>query len=46
MGEEDSIRQALNVYLMKLLGAEVVPVKSGTATLKDAISEAKTVMGI
>lgn len=40
MGEEDSIRQALNVYLMKLLGAEVVPVKSGTATLKDAISEA------
>ena len=41
MGEEDTIRQALNVYRMKLLGAEVVPVKSGTATLKDAVSEAK-----
>lgn len=40
MGEEDTIRQALNVYRMKLLGAEVVPVKSGTATLKDAVSEA------
>lgn len=40
MGEEDTIRQALNVYRMKLLGAEVIPVKSGTATLKDAVSEA------
>ncbi|MBR0290023.1 MAG: tryptophan synthase subunit beta [Selenomonadaceae bacterium] len=39
MGEEDTIRQALNVYRMKLLGAEVVPVKSGTGTLKDAVSE-------
>ena len=33
-GEEDTIRQALNVYKMRLLGAEVVPVTSGTATLK------------
>ena len=40
MGEEDTIRQALNVYKMRLLGAEVVSVKSGTATLKDAVSEA------
>lgn len=40
MGEEDTRRQALNVYRMKLLGAEVIPVKSGTATLKDAVSEA------
>lgn len=40
MGEEDTRRQALNVYRMKLLGAEVVPVTSGTATLKDAVSEA------
>lgn len=40
MGEEDTIRQALNVYRMKLLGADVVSVKSGTATLKDAVSEA------
>lgn len=40
MGKEDTIRQALNVYKMRLLGAEVVPVKSGTATLKDAVSEA------
>ena len=40
MGEEDTKRQALNVYRMKLLGAEVVPVKTGTATLKDAVSEA------
>lgn len=40
MGEEDTKRQALNVYRMKLLGAEVVPVKSGTATLKDAVSQA------
>ena len=40
MGEEDTRRQALNVYKMKLLGAEVLPVKTGTATLKDAVSEA------
>lgn len=40
MGEEDTKRQALNVYRMKLLGSEVVPVTSGTATLKDAVSEA------
>ncbi|MEG0133365.1 MAG: tryptophan synthase subunit beta [Clostridium sp.] len=40
MGEEDTKRQALNVYKMGLLGAEVVPVTSGTATLKDAVSEA------
>ncbi|MBQ3402146.1 MAG: tryptophan synthase subunit beta [Synergistaceae bacterium] len=40
MGVEDTIRQALNVYRMRLLGAEVVPVKTGTGTLKDAVSEA------
>ncbi len=40
MGEEDTKRQALNVYRMKLLGSEVVPVKTGTATLKDAVSQA------
>lgn len=40
MGEEDTVRQALNVYRMRLLGAEVVAVKSGTRTLKDAVSEA------
>ena len=40
MGREDTIRQALNVYRMRLLGAEVIPVDSGTATLKDAVSEA------
>ncbi len=40
MGKEDTMRQALNVYRMRLLGAEVVPVSSGTATLKDAVSEA------
>ncbi len=40
MGEEDTKRQALNVYKMRLLGAEVVPVTTGTATLKDAVSEA------
>ena len=39
MGEEDTKRQALNVYRMKLLGASVHPVKSGTGTLKDAVSE-------
>jgi len=40
MGEEDTVRQALNVYRMRLLGATVIPVKSGTGTLKDAVSEA------
>lgn len=40
MGEEDVRRQALNVYRMKLLGAEVVPVTSGSRTLKDAMNEA------
>ena len=40
MGEEDIRRQALNVHRMKLLGAEVVPVLSGSRTLKDATSEA------
>ena len=39
MGREDTIRQALNVYRMKLLGAKVHAVDSGTATLKDAVSE-------
>lgn len=39
MGKEDTIRQALNVYRMKLLGAKVNAVESGTATLKDAVSE-------
>lgn len=40
MGEEDTKRQALNVYRMKLLGATVIPVMTGTRTLKDAVSEA------
>ncbi|CAI2718187.1 tryptophan synthase subunit beta [Nitrospina watsonii] len=40
MGEEDIRRQALNVFRMKLLGAKVTPVASGTRTLKDATSEA------
>ena len=40
MGEEDMARQALNVFRMKLLGAEVIPVSSGSRTLKDAINEA------
>ncbi len=40
MGEEDVARQALNVYRMQLLGATVVPVSSGTRTLKDATNEA------
>lgn len=40
MGEEDTKRQALNVARMRLLGAEVVPVKTGSRTLKDAINEA------
>lgn len=40
MGEEDIGRQSLNVFRMKLLGAEVIPVSSGSKTLKDAINEA------
>ena len=40
MGEEDTKRQALNVYRMKLLGSDVIPITSGTGTLKDAVSEA------
>ncbi len=40
MGEEDVHRQSLNVYRMKLLGAEVIPVTSGSKTLKDAMNEA------
>ena len=40
MGAEDIARQALNVYRMKLLGAQVVPVRSGSKTLKDAMNEA------
>lgn len=40
MGEEDCERQKINVFRMKLLGAEVVPVSSGTRTLKDALNEA------
>jgi len=40
MGSDDIERQSLNVYRMKLLGAEVIPVTSGSRTLKDALSEA------
>ncbi|HET8706103.1 MAG TPA: tryptophan synthase subunit beta, partial [Pseudomonadales bacterium] len=40
MGSVDVARQALNVYRMKLLGAEVIPVESGSKTLKDAMNEA------
>ena len=40
MGEEDMERQSLNVFRMRLLGTEVIPVTSGTGTLKDATSEA------
>ena len=40
MGIEDTKRQALNVYKMKLLGSDVIPVTTGTGTLKDAVSEA------
>lgn len=40
MGKEDTIRQALNVYRMELLGAKVHPVTTGTMTLKDAVNEA------
>jgi len=39
MGKEDTVRQALNVYRMELLGAKVRPVTSGTQTLKDAVNE-------
>ena len=39
MGEEDTKRQQLNVFRMNLLGAEVIPVTSGTRTLKDACNE-------
>ena len=40
MGVEDTVRQALNVYRMRLLGAQVIPVETGTGTLKDAVSAA------
>jgi tryptophan synthase beta subunit len=40
MGAEDIVRQSLNVFRMKLLGARVIPVESGSRTLKDAINEA------
>jgi tryptophan synthase beta chain len=40
MGQEDMVRQSLNVYRMRLLGARVIAVKSGSRTLKDALSEA------
>ena len=40
MGEDDMKRQALNVFRMELLGAEVIPVSSGSKTLKDATNEA------
>ena len=40
MGEEDIKRQAMNVFRMKTLGAEVIPVRQGSCTLKDAINEA------
>ena len=40
MGEVDCTRQALNVYRMKMLGAEVIPVKAGQRTLKEAVNEA------
>ncbi|MBD5540566.1 MAG: tryptophan synthase subunit beta [Lachnospiraceae bacterium] len=39
MGKEDTVRQALNVFRMELLGAKVHPVESGTQTLKDAVNE-------
>lgn len=42
MGKEDMARQQLNVYRIQLLGAEVIPVSSGTQTLKDAVDEALT----
>jgi len=40
MGETDIERQRLNVFRMELMGARVIPVRSGTRTLKDAINEA------
>ena len=40
MGAEDVRRQSLNVYRMKLMGANVIPVSSGSRTLKDALNEA------
>ncbi|HEX8550493.1 MAG TPA: tryptophan synthase subunit beta [Abditibacteriaceae bacterium] len=40
MGEEDTVRQSLNVFRMRLLGARVIPVTSGSKTLKDATNEA------
>jgi tryptophan synthase beta chain len=40
MGEEDTVRQALNVFRMELLGGRVIPVRSGSRTLKDAMNEA------
>jgi tryptophan synthase beta chain len=40
MGRKDTVRQAINVFRMELMGARVIPVDSGTATLKDAINEA------
>merc|ERR1719159_261214 len=40
MGGEDTRRQSLNVFRIKMLGAEVIPVETGSATLKDAINEA------
>ena len=43
MGKEDTERQALNVFRMELLGAQVVPVETGTKTLKDAVNEAMRV---
>ena len=43
MGKEDTERQALNVFRMELLGAKVVPVETGTKTLKDAVNEAMRV---
>ena len=45
MGEEDIRRQELNVFRMKLLGARVVPVSSGSKTLKDAINEVHARLG-
>ena len=45
MGAEDVRRQALNVFRMRLLGAEVITVNAGTRTLKDAINEALARLG-
>ena len=45
MGEEDMRRQRLNVFRMRLLGAQVVPVSTGSRTLKDAINEAHARLG-